>query len=171
MLVRPELVTQAVLMGTRGRLDATRKAFRAADLAMADSAAELPRLRGESSCAGELLTQDHQRAGIGDWMEMFTAFPLRRTPGWRAQLTVAPTENRLPSYRSIAAEVLVIGFADDVITRRRWAARWGGHQGAAMCRSPMPATSVSWSAPSRSTPRCWTSSRAPSSRGLTLMAV
>ena len=29
---------------------------------------------------------------------------------------MVPTENRLPAYRSIAAEVLVIGFADDVIT-------------------------------------------------------
>ena len=47
---------------------------------------------------------------------MFTAFPLKRTPGWRAQMTVVPRENRLPAYRSITTEVLVIGFADDVIT-------------------------------------------------------
>ena len=32
----------AVLLGTRGRLDRTREAFRAADLAMADADAELP---------------------------------------------------------------------------------------------------------------------------------
>ena len=47
---------------------------------------------------------------------MFTVFPLKRTPGWRAQLTVVPTENRLPAYRAVTTEALVIGFADDVIT-------------------------------------------------------
>jgi pimeloyl-ACP methyl ester carboxylesterase len=42
MLSRPELLTQVVLMGTRGRLDDTRTAFRAADLELADSGIELP---------------------------------------------------------------------------------------------------------------------------------
>ena len=117
MLVRPELVTQAVLMGTRGRLDATRKAFRAADLALAESGAELPPAYAAKVRVLENFSpKTINGPAIGDWMEMFTAFPLRRTPGWRAQLTVVPTENRLPAYRSIAAEVLVIGFADDVIT-------------------------------------------------------
>ena len=51
-----------------------------------------------------------------DWFDMFAAFPLKRTAGWHAQLTVAPHENRLPAYRSITKPVLVIGFADDVIT-------------------------------------------------------
>ena len=55
-------------------------------------------------------------AAIGEWVEMFTAFPPPRTPGWRTQMTVVPAENRLPAYRSITTEVLVIGFADDVIT-------------------------------------------------------
>ena len=55
-------------------------------------------------------------SAIGEWFEMFTAFPLKRTPGWRAQMTVVPRENRLLAYRSISTEVLVIGFADDVIT-------------------------------------------------------
>ena len=51
-----------------------------------------------------------------DWFDMFAAFPFKRTSGWTAQLTVAPHENRLPAYRSITTPVLVIGFADDVIT-------------------------------------------------------
>ena len=42
MLPHPHLVTQAVLMGTRGRVDDTRKAFRAADLDLANSGIELP---------------------------------------------------------------------------------------------------------------------------------
>lgn len=87
---------------------------------------------------------------VREWLEMFTAFPVRRTPGLRAQLTVVPTENRLPAYRSIGTETLVIGFADDVITRPHWAAR-----SATQCRtgdasrSPMPDTWASWSAPIR----------------------
>lgn len=117
MLVRPDLVHQAVLMGTRGRLDETRKAFRAADLALADSGAELP-----ASFAAKVRVLENfsprtiNSPAIAEWLDMFTAFPLRRTAGWRSQLTVVPRDNRLPAYRSIGAEVLVIGFADDVIT-------------------------------------------------------
>lgn len=117
MLERPDLVDQAVLMGTRGRLDATREAFRAADLAMADSDAELPAAYAAKIRVLEGFSPRTVNSPAGrEWLEMFTAFPVRRTPGWRAQLTVAPTVNRLPAYRSITTETLVIGFADDVIT-------------------------------------------------------
>lgn len=118
MLSRPELVTQAVLMGTRGRLDATRKAFRAADLALAESGIELPAAYAAKIRILENFSPKtvNDETAIGEWLEMFTAFPLKRTPGWRAQLSVVPKENRLSAYRAIPAEVLVIGFADDVIT-------------------------------------------------------
>ncbi len=118
MLSRPDLVTQAVLMGTRGRLDATRKAFRAADLALADSGAELPAAYAAKVRVLENFSPRtiNDEKAIGEWLEMFTVFPLKRTPGWRAQLTVVPTGNRLPAYRSIPTEALVMGFADDVIT-------------------------------------------------------
>ena len=117
MLSRPELVSQAVLMGTRGRLDDTRKAFRAADLAMAESGADVP-----AAYAAKIRVLENfspktiNGPAVGEWLEMFAAFPLKRTPGWRAQLSVVPKENRLPAYRSIPTEVLVIGFGDDVIT-------------------------------------------------------
>ena len=118
MLSRPDLVTQAVLMGTSGRLDATRKAFRAADLALADSGAELPAAYAAKVRVLENFSPRtiNDEKAIGEWLEMFTVFPLKRTPGWRAQLTVVPTENRLPAYRAVPTEALVIGFADDVIT-------------------------------------------------------
>ena len=118
MLFRPDLVTQSVLMGTRGRLDATRKAFRAADLALAESGADLPAAYAAKVRVLENFSPRtiNDEKAIGEWLEMFTVFPLKRTPGWRAQLTVVPMENRLPAYRAIPAEVLVIGFADDVIT-------------------------------------------------------
>ena len=117
MLARPELVSQAVLMGTRGRLDDTRRAFRAADVALAESGADLPAAYAAKVRVLENFSpKTINSPAVAEWLEMFAAFPLRRTPGWRAQLSVVPTENRLPAYRSIATEVLVIGFADDVIT-------------------------------------------------------
>lgn len=118
MLTRPELVSQAVLMGTRGRVDTTRQSFRAAEDVLADSGIELPpaysaKVRVLENFSPKTINNDN---AITEWYEMFTAFPLKRTPGWRAQLTVVPTQNRLPAYRSITTPVLVIGFADDVIT-------------------------------------------------------
>ena len=52
---------------------------------------------------------------VQDWIEMFTMWPTKATPGLRAQLAVAPETNRLPAYRQIAVPVQVIGFADDVV--------------------------------------------------------
>jgi pimeloyl-ACP methyl ester carboxylesterase len=43
-------------------------------------------------------------------------WPTKPTPGSRCQLDVAPLSNRLPAYRNITAPVLVIGFADDLMT-------------------------------------------------------
>ena len=53
---------------------------------------------------------------VDDWIAMFTTWPIKPTPGLRCQLDVSPQTNRLPAYRNIAAPVLVIGFADDVVT-------------------------------------------------------
>jgi pimeloyl-ACP methyl ester carboxylesterase len=118
MLARPELVSQAVLMGTRGRTDRTRLTFRAADIALAEAGVELPaayaaKVRVLENFSPKTINDESM---VTDWYDMFAAFPIKRTPGWRAQLNVAPRGNRLPAYRSITTPVLVIGFADDVIT-------------------------------------------------------
>lgn len=117
MLARPDLVHQGVLMGTRARLDDTRKAFRAAEVALAESGIDLPPAYAAKVRVLENFSpKTINSPAVGEWLEMFTAFPLKRTAGWRAQLTVVPRENRLPAYRSMTTPVLVIGFADDVIT-------------------------------------------------------
>jgi len=118
MLARPELVSQAVLMGTRGRLDSTRQAFRVAEHALYESGIELPaayaaKIRVLENFSPRTINDEK---AITEWMDMFTAFPLKRTPGWRSQLSVVPQGNRLPAYRSITVPVLVIGFGDDVTT-------------------------------------------------------
>jgi len=118
MLARPDLVTQAVLMGTRGRVDRTRENFSVAEKMLEDAGIELP---PEYAAKVRVLENFSPRTindetVIADWLDMFTAFPIKRTPGWEAQLTVSPRGNRVPAYRAIKTPVLVLGFADDVIT-------------------------------------------------------
>jgi pimeloyl-ACP methyl ester carboxylesterase len=117
MLARPGLVSQAVLLATRGRHDRARAFFSAAERALLDSGITLPaefdaKIRVLENFSRKTL--DNDRA-VGDWIEMFTMWPTKSTPGLRAQLDVAPTDNRLPAYRAITAQVLVIGFSDDVV--------------------------------------------------------
>lgn len=118
MLARPDLVTKAVLMGTRARIDKTRQLFRTAERELLESGIELPpaysaKVRVLENFSPRTVNDEN---AIADWIDMFTAFPVRRTPGWYSQLNVYPRGNRVSAYRSIGADVLVIGFADDVIT-------------------------------------------------------
>jgi pimeloyl-ACP methyl ester carboxylesterase len=117
MLARPDLVHSAVLMATRGRHDRTRDFFRVADLDLADSGVVLPptydaKVRLLESFSPKTLNDD---AAVCDWIDMFTMWPTKSTPGLRAQTDIAPRGNRLPAYRSITAPALVIGFGDDVV--------------------------------------------------------
>lgn len=118
MLARPELVSSAVLMGTRGRMDRTRAFFRDAELELEDSGVQLPnayeaKIRLLENFSRKTLDDD---AAVEDWIAMFSTWPMKSTPGTRCQMDITPLSNRLPAYRSIAAPVLVIGFADDVLT-------------------------------------------------------
>ncbi|MBV9089935.1 MAG: alpha/beta hydrolase [Mycobacteriaceae bacterium] len=117
MLSRPDLVTQAVLMATRGRHDRTREFFREADRDLAGWGIRLPpgydaKVRLLESFSPRTLDNDRV---VSDWIAMFRMWPVKPTPGLRCQVDVAPDGNRLPAYRGITAPVLVIGFADDVI--------------------------------------------------------
>jgi len=117
MLARPELVQSAVLMATRGRHDRTRDFFRVAELDLADSGVVLPpaydaKVRLLESFSPKTLNDDEL---VRDWIDMFTMWPTKSTPGLRAQTDIAPRGNRLPAYRSITAPALVIGFGDDVV--------------------------------------------------------
>lgn len=117
MLARPDLVTQAVLMATRGRTDRMQQLGGIAERALADSGITLPveyqaRLRMLESFSPRTLADDRV---AGEWFDMFTMWPIVYTPGLLNQLNIAPTENRLAAYRAITTEVLVIGFADDLV--------------------------------------------------------
>ena len=117
MLARPELVHSAVLLATRGRHDRTREFFRTAERKLAEQGVDLPpefeaKMRLLESFSPKTLNDD---VAARDWIDMFTMWPTKPTPGLRTQLDIGPLENRLPAYRSITAPVLVIGFGDDVV--------------------------------------------------------
>jgi pimeloyl-ACP methyl ester carboxylesterase len=117
MLARPDLVSAAVLMATRGRDDRTRDFFRDAEEELLDSGVELPpkydaRVRLLENFSRKTLNDDK---AVRDWIDMFTMWPTKPTPGLRAQNRIVPEGNRLPAYRNITAPVLVIGFSDDMV--------------------------------------------------------
>jgi pimeloyl-ACP methyl ester carboxylesterase len=117
MVARPELVSAAALLATRGRHDTARDIFRDAERQLLDSGIELPaaydaKVRLLESFSPKTLNDD---VAVRDWAAMFTMWPTKPTPGLRAQTSVGPQDNRLPAYRSITAPTLVIGFADDVV--------------------------------------------------------
>ena len=117
MFARPDLVSAAVLMATRGREDRTRDFFREAEFEFLDAGIELPpkydaKVRLLESFSPKTLNDDQ---AVHDWIEMFTMWPTKPTAGTRSQMRIAPEGNRLPAYRNIKAPVLVVGFADDVV--------------------------------------------------------
>jgi pimeloyl-ACP methyl ester carboxylesterase len=117
MFARPDLVSAAVLMATRGREDRTRDFFRAAEYELLDAGIELPpkydaKVRLLESFSPKTLNNDQ---AVQDWIEMFTTWPTKPTAGMRSQTRIAPEGNRLPAYRNIKAPALVMGFADDVV--------------------------------------------------------
>lgn len=117
LVAQPELVSQAALLGTRGRHDRTRDFFREAERDLARAGVTLPatyeaKLRLLENFSPTTLNDDR---ASGDWIDTFTMWPAVTTPGIRAQYDVAPEGDRLPAYRSITTPVLVIGFADDLV--------------------------------------------------------
>ncbi|MCW2591750.1 MAG: putative hydrolase or acyltransferase of alpha/beta superfamily [Mycobacterium sp.] len=117
MLARPELVSQAALMATRGRHDRARDFFRRAERDFANAGVELPptyeaKLRLLEGFSPKTLNDDK---AVQDWIDTFTMWPTKSTAGIRAQFGIAPESDRLPAYRAITTPVLVIGFADDVV--------------------------------------------------------
>ncbi|MGE2721100.1 alpha/beta fold hydrolase [Mycolicibacterium celeriflavum] len=117
MLARPELVSQAALMATRGRHDRVRAFFRTAERDFVDAGIELPpayaaKLRLLENFSPKTLNDDR---AAQDWIDTFTMWPTKTTPGLRAQYGVAPESDRLRVYKVITTPVLVLGFSDDLV--------------------------------------------------------
>jgi pimeloyl-ACP methyl ester carboxylesterase len=115
-LARPDLVSQAVMMATRGWPDAMRAAMGAAERELRDSSVVLPaRYEAVNRALRNLSprTLDDDEA-VRQWLDLFELSPILWTPGLRGQLDLDITGNRLEAYRDIRTPCLVIGFADDV---------------------------------------------------------
>ncbi|HUB56414.1 MAG TPA: alpha/beta hydrolase [Mycobacterium sp.] len=118
MVARPDLVSRAVLMATRGRLDKAREFFRAAEDEFAAAGVQLPvsydaKIRLLESFSPKTLNNDE---AVAEWIGMFNVWPIQLTPGLVRQGAISPQGNHLPAYRNITAPVLVLGFADDIVT-------------------------------------------------------
>lgn len=117
MLARPDLVSAGVLMATRGRDDLTRTFFRKAEDELAGSGLTLPaawqaKMRMLESFSPRTLNNE---AVARDWIDMFTMWPEKPTPGLRHQTNLIPGPDRLLAYRGITRPTLVMGFTDDVV--------------------------------------------------------
>jgi pimeloyl-ACP methyl ester carboxylesterase len=117
LVTHPDLVSQAVLMATRGRTDAMRAAMSNAWSELDDSGVALPPKYAAVMRALEYLspcTLNNDRR-IRDWLDIFEIAPSDRSIS-RAQRGLDLIEDRLEEYRRINTECLVIAFADDLIT-------------------------------------------------------
>lgn len=115
-VVRPDLVRSAVLIATRARSDAFRRAMTMADRALAEAGLTLPPLYG---AVGEVVrmfspaTLDDDRA-VEVWLDLFELSGSGGAAGGQAWAT--PEEDRRAALKGITAPCRVIAFADDRIT-------------------------------------------------------
>lgn len=116
LLSFPDLITQAVLMATRGRTDAMRAAMSAAEAELLDSGAMLPSRYAAVVHATQFLSPrthaNEQR--LRDWLDIFEMSLVDHSVN-RSQLGLDVMGNRLEEYRMINSQCLVIGFRDDLI--------------------------------------------------------
>ncbi|AGL19791.1 alpha/beta fold hydrolase [Actinoplanes sp. N902-109] len=117
-LVRPELVTHAVLLASRARPDALSQALAAADRALADAGITLPPAYDAVSRALANLSPRTlaDPAAVRDWLDILEMSPTGRPDeGTRAQLDVVLADDRRAAYGKIEVPTLVLSFADDLI--------------------------------------------------------
>lgn len=116
-LLRPALVRQAVLMATRGRVDAMRRALTAAEIELYDSGVELPRrfdavVQAMRNLSPRSLSDD---TAVRDWLDVLEVTS-GTSPGERVHMTLDPEPGRLDAYRNITVPCHVIAFQDDLVT-------------------------------------------------------
>ncbi|MGW4940312.1 alpha/beta fold hydrolase [Actinoplanes sp. NPDC004185] len=118
LLVRPELVTQAVLMASRARPDVVSLAMKAADRAMTGSGVTLPPEYDAVNRALQNLSprtlEDPESAQ--DWLDILEVTPTDwADPGLRAHVGVTLDTDRRAAYQGIRVPTLVVSFGDDLI--------------------------------------------------------
>lgn len=119
----PHLVRCAVLMATRSRGDAIRRAQDAADLALLESGIRLPPKYEAVETAMKMLSPEtlNDDESITSWLEVFEmAAETGTTAGGQDWIDLL--QDRRAALRTISAPCRVIGFSDDLITPSHLAA-------------------------------------------------
>jgi pimeloyl-ACP methyl ester carboxylesterase len=115
---RPELVSAAVLMATRGRSDALGTAMARAEQEFLAEGQELPRryeavLRAMQNLSRRTMADETR---IRDWLDILELSPFG-TPAARAHAGLDLIPDRLDAYRGVPTPCLVVAFADDLLVR------------------------------------------------------
>ena len=115
LLVRPDLVTKAVLMATKGRSDELRSRMALAEKELYDSGTTLPPGYAAVVHAMQHLSPRTLDRDAADWLDLIE-LSARTGAGVRAQLDLEPAPDRLAAYRGITTACHVLAFADDLVT-------------------------------------------------------
>jgi pimeloyl-ACP methyl ester carboxylesterase len=118
LVERPELVSAAVLMATRGRTDALGAAMARAEQEFLAGGQELPRryeavLRAVQNLSRQTLADETR---VRDWLDILELSPFG-TPAARAHAGLDLIPDRLDAYRGVPTPCMVIAFADDLLVR------------------------------------------------------
>jgi pimeloyl-ACP methyl ester carboxylesterase len=117
LLARPGLVSQAVLIATRGRTDALSAANTAAELEVLDTGVKLPS-RYEAAVRvyqGFSRRTRRDEQAVRNWLDLFEMSLENSSPS-RSQLELDQIPDRLADYRRITTDTLVVAFDEDVLT-------------------------------------------------------
>ncbi|MEO3808641.1 alpha/beta hydrolase [Sphaerisporangium sp. B11E5] len=117
LVARPDLVSRAVLMATRGRTDPLSSAHTEGELAMLDRGVKLPP-RFEAAMrvytGFSRRTQRDERT-VRNWLDLFEMSIESSEPS-RSQLELEGIPDRRDAYRRISTPTLVLAFGEDVLT-------------------------------------------------------
>jgi pimeloyl-ACP methyl ester carboxylesterase len=116
LLARPDLVTQAVLMATRGRTDALSAAYTAAQLEVLDRGIKTPPLYEASVRIYQGFSRRTMRdeQAVRNWLDLFE-MSIEGSSVSRSQLKIDQIPDRLAHYRRITTDTLVLAFSEDVM--------------------------------------------------------
>jgi pimeloyl-ACP methyl ester carboxylesterase len=116
LVARPALVSQAVLIATRGRTDPLNEALSLGEIDILDSGIELPwryaaYMRLIQGFSPSTLNDDQR---VQDWLDIMEITPFSSLMN-RSQLQLDRIGNRLEAYKGISTPCLVVGLQNDLI--------------------------------------------------------
>jgi pimeloyl-ACP methyl ester carboxylesterase len=117
LLARPDLVSRAVLMATRGRTDPLGAAHLEGELELLDRGTKLPAryaatTRVYQGFAAQTLADEET---VRNWLDLFEMSIESSTPS-RAQLLLDRIPDRRDAYRAITVPTMVLAFGGDLLT-------------------------------------------------------